>query len=363
MKSTLADIRQLFNVKGLKYGSTPEQLLEGEIGIFDANSTTSIASSIDTFAELPDEFRILANINGKIAYSLENIRKDRIFNKNRKIYQPEVSQELQGVFSACDCSKSVYMNIIIEEEGLMRRDGMNWTHRDYVFEVTPAELACFCDCSGKSVYDNHVITKLLYDKIKANNSPYYDAEVYQLNADGTRGAGFANSAAIQTFIDANKTVNTDTVADNQSLKLMLVVKGKPQTRVVYHDLEPSYVYPRGVKLHVSGTINDKTQVQFKETRELVYENGAGYDMRHEEWENMSNYSMLNHYPQLSDGLASPDLYYQFENRKNYDVITFEYDSAKTKRAGEPEQKRLMIILGTETGTTLSTTLATLFGTV
>jgi len=360
MKSTISDNRQLFNAKTIAYGKTPDQLANGEFGIYDVNGNTSIATSVDTFAELPAKFRIISKYNDKVNYSLEDIDKTKIFNKTFKTYNPETVNVWQGLFTSCDCTKSVYLNIHVNEDALMRRDGMTWTHRDYVFEITPQELSCLCDCNGKAVYDNNVITKALFDKIKANNSPYYTAEVWTINDGGAKIDNLATSAAIKAVIDANKAVNTDSDLTNEGPRFVLVIKGLPQTRKVYRDLEPSYVYPRGVVLNPAGLINDNVPVKFIETQDIRYENGAGYDMRHEEWENMSNYSEINHYTQLSDGLAAPELIYQFENNKNYDVLTFEYDSPKTERAGSADMKRMMIIIGAETGSLASTTINGLF---
>ena len=80
------------------------------------------------------------------------------------------------------------------------------------------------------------------------------------------------------------------------------------------------------------------------------ENGAGPDLRAQEYDNMSYYTNLNHYRQLSDGIASKNLKYQFENDQNYHTVTFEYDTDKAQMAGSADQKRFGMILGTTSGT-------------
>ena len=60
MKNTLANNRQIFNVKDIAYATTMENLAEGQVGIYAQGSDTSIAATVDTFAELPDNFNILS---------------------------------------------------------------------------------------------------------------------------------------------------------------------------------------------------------------------------------------------------------------------------------------------------------------
>ena len=43
MKSTLADIKQLFNVKDIAYDTNIDNLTDGQIGIFPEDSNVSIS--------------------------------------------------------------------------------------------------------------------------------------------------------------------------------------------------------------------------------------------------------------------------------------------------------------------------------
>lgn len=355
MKHTLSYNRQLFNVKAIAAaGLAPEAIPEGQFAIVDETTNLTVAPA--DFAALPNNFRFISKLGGKVYYSFDCIDKSKILVPQGKEYQAQDVNIWSGIIENCDCTKSVQLKINIDEDSLIRRDGLTWTHKDFVVEVAPKELECLCDCDGKGVYENHVMTKLLFDKVQALNSPFYEAEVQDES-----GNVLADSAAIQAFIDANQAVNTDDDDTNDSEKLVLFIKGKVQPAPNYKDLEVNYIYPRGVKLTVSACVNEYDNIPFTETQPLTFEIGAGYDMRAEEFECMNNYTNLNYYPQLSDGIASAELVYQFENGVNYDTVTFEFDSKKMERAGDGDMKRFIVCLASENGSGIYATLASIFG--
>ena len=341
MKSTLADIKQLFNVTNIAYNTNINALVEGQFGVFPEDVDISVPVGT-TLATLPNKFRIISKLNGKIYYSFDTIDKSRIFNQTSKQYLPEQINIWKGIIDHCNCIDGVALKINIDEQSLIQRDGLTWTHSDFVVEVSPQELLCYCSCDGsKPVYENNILTKLLYDKVNALKSPFYEAKV-ELE-DGTPVPDVA------AFVTANQAVNTDANTANDGLKLVLVIQGKLSTPRTYKDLDVNYVYPRGVRLNPSLRINNEKSVAFVQTQALQFEVGAGYDLRAEEFESMSLYTNLNFYPQLSDGIANPDLTYQFENKKNYNTVTLEFDSKKSGLEDVPEgrYKKFGILFGTE----------------
>ena len=341
MKSTLADIKQLFNVKAIAFNTNINALAEGQFGVFPEGSNMSVPSGT-TYATLPTQFRLVSKLNGKLYYSFDTIEKTKMFNQIAKDYVTEQINIWEVLIENCNCINGVTLKINVNEQSLIQRDGLTWTHSDFVVGVAPQELLCFCSCDGsKKVYENNIITKLLYDKIIALNSPYYTAEVVQ--EDDTPVLDVA------AFVLANKTVNTDDDLLNDGPKLKLVIKGKLSPAVSYKDLDVNYVYPRGVKLNPALTIDGDSTVAFTETQPLQFEVGAGYDLRAEEFESMSLYTNLNFYPRLSDGIQNPDLVYQFENFKDYNTLTFEFDSKKSGLEDVPEgrYKKFGVLFGTE----------------
>ena len=341
MKSTLADIKQLFNVKAIAYNTNINALVEGQFGVFPEGSDISVPAGT-TYATLPTQFRLVSKLNGKLYYSFDTIDKTKMFNQIAKDYVAEQINIWEVLIENCNCINGVTLKINVNEQSLIQRDGLTWTHSDFVVGVAPQELLCFCSCDGsKKVYENNIITKLLYDKIIALNSPYYTAEVTE--EDDTPVPDVA------AFVLANEVVNTDDDDTNDEPKLKLVIKGKLSPVVSYKDLDVNYVYPRGVKLNPALTINGDSTVAFTETQSLQFEVGAGYDLRAEEFESMSLYTNLNFYPRLSDGIQNPDLVYQFENFKNYKTLTFEFDSKKSGLEDVPEgrYKKFGVLFGTE----------------
>ena len=341
MKSTLADIKQLFNVKAIAFDTNINALAEGQFGVFPEGSDISVPAGT-TYATLPTQFRLVSKLNGKLYYSFDTIEKTKMFNQIAKNYVAEQINIWEVLIENCNCMNGITLKINVNEQSLVQRDGLTWTHNDFVVAVAPKELTCFCSCDGsKKVYENNIMTKVLYDKIIAINSPFYTAEVTE--EDGTP---VPNVAA---FVLAHEAVNTDDDDTNDGPKLKLVIKGKLSPALSYKDLDVNYVYPRGVKLNPALTINGDSTVVFTETQPLQFEVGAGYDLRAEEFESMSLYTNLNFYPRLSDGIQNPDLVYQFENFKNYNTLTLEFDSKKSGLEDVPEgrYKKFGVLFGAE----------------
>jgi hypothetical protein len=387
----LVSIRSIvLNVKALaSSGLAPEAIPEGQLGVVDISTNQTVALS--DFASLPDEFVFISKINGKVLFSLDTIKKSTIKNYASNAYQAEAVNIWQTTIENCDCINGFQLNVNIDEASLMQRDGLTWAHRDFVVDVAPEELTCKCACDGKNpTYENNVITEVLADKVNALESPFYEAEV-NLDVSGVTAVADADSLPgtpdqgdlviqedtdelkmydgsawvvvgtdaglitdVATFIAINEAVNTDGDEATDGPKLIFVLKGKPQPAPIYNDLEVNYVYPRGVKLHPAIMINGVKAITFSETQALQHELGAGYDLRAEEFDSISLYTDVNFYPQLSDGIKNPKLVYQFENNTNYNTVSFEFDTQKVRRAGEADQKRFAVTLGTANGSIFST---------
>jgi hypothetical protein len=323
MKSTIADIRQLFNVKAMAFATTQENLANNQFGIFAEGSNTSIAATIDTFAELPARFNIVSKVNGKTYYSLSTIEKSRISNIMSKNYVAPVANEWETTITYCECATGFSINIGVDEAALMQRDGLTWAHRDFVVGFAAEEIDCQCIGGVLQGRDNNVLTKLAVEKINGMNSPYYEAEA--------RNAANAVVTDIDAFIATNAVVNGDGNPANNVL-LKLVIKSKIQATPVYEQIDVNYVYPRGTRISPSISVNDGAKnIPFTQLVALGYEIGAGYDLRAEEWENMNYYTTLNYYPRLSDGITARGVVYQFDNNANYDTLSFEFETDKVEK--------------------------------
>lgn len=354
MKHTIAQNKQLFNVKAIANSKTLDTLVDGEFGVFPVDSDTSLAAAA-AYADLPNEFRIISRLDGQVYYSFDTIKKSEIRNFQSKAYQASEVNIWETVIEHCDCIKTALVKIGIEEDSLIRRDGLTWTDTDQsVVEGQTQGLTCKGDCTGDEVYDNHVMTKAVYQKINSVNSPFYLAKV---RVEG--GAELADLAAIDAFIAAGKDVNTDEDEANNTAKLVLVIESKPATTRNYKDLDVNYIFPRGAKLFPSITLNDgETALEFTEVQEIQYELGAGADLRAEEFDCLSQYTTLNHYPQLHDGIASEGLIYQFENGKEYSTVDFEFYTEKVNK-NDGDKRSFGVMLASETPA-IFTTLEALF---
>jgi len=366
METNLAINKQMFNVGSIAYSTAIDALTDGQFGIFAEGSTTSVASGVN-FSTLPAKFYLAGKQGGKLYKSFDVIEKAKMRNQVSKTYVSPVANMWQTVIEHCNCIKGFKLNIHVEDMCRIQDEGMNWGQRDFVVDVQPKELLCLCSCDGKfPTYENNVITKLLVEKVIAMKSPYYTANASvsvagldsytttQQNAledveegtmiintttsmlmvyNGTSWVAVGTSAGLITdlgvFVATYKTLNTDDDADNDGPMLQFNLVGAIFPTPHYKDLEENYCYPRGIQIKPSLTINEGVGIPFTQTQAVVFEQGAGYDMRAEEWSVMNYYTNLNFYPTLSDGVASPNLVYQFANGVNYNVVNFEFFSPNT----------------------------------
>lgn len=384
MKSTLADNKQLFNVKAIAAaGLTPEAIPEGQLGIIDVSTGMTVKPA--NFAALPKEISLISKLGGRVYYSFDVIKKENIRNAVKQDYkEPEINIWSTTVKS-CNCMEGVMLVLNIDEASLIDRDGLTWTHRDFIVEVAPQELKCYCDCSGKNPeYENNVLTKVLVEKIEAVKSPFYEAEA-RIDLTGvTSGAGapptsgeegdvylrngatapglYANDGTVwvlvgdvngiitdmEAFVETFKGINTDEDSEKKGPLLELVIKGKQQEAPDYHDIEVNYTSPRGVRLNPALLIDGLTATKFVEEQELAFELNSGYDLRAEEWENFNYYTNLNYYTRLSCGLPNPKMVYQFENDMHYNVVNFEFFTDKVERNNGDKRLFGVLLAASET---------------
>lgn len=396
MNNTLADIKQMFNVKAVAYNTDVSALVDGQLGFFPEGSNTSVASGT-TFATLPQKFTIYSKLNGKLYQSSSIIDKSRLINAISKDYVAPVANVQQLLINSLTHIKSVALKINLSEAALIGRDGLTWQHADNVVVTPDSALTPYQTTSTVyGTYQNNVMTKILVDKINSMASPYYTAKAVVATADITV---YANDAAvtgsatpvagkvasstatgtlfvydgsawqavgangavtdIALYIASTKAINTDGNANNDGKLLYVNIVGTPATAGIYNDLEINYVYPRGIKIDPAISINSgETLVSASQVTALGFEAGAGYDLRAEEFECMAYYTNMNFLPRLSDGIANPNLVYQFENNKNYKTITFEFNTDKVERTNG-QKRNFSVLLGTEDNT-IWTALKTIF---
>lgn len=343
MESTISNNRQFFNVKTIAdAGLTVGKIPSGALGFIDV--TTGLTVKPTNFKQLPDEFQLVGNTGDDFYFSITNLLKERLYNKISREYQAEQPEKWKGIIQSCDCTKTVKLTINIEEDSLIRMKGLSWTDRDMFVEVAPKEFSCYCDCTGKGVYENNVMTMLLYKKILESDSPFYTAEVYKEGGDKLDGLD-----AVKAFIESNKEVNTDDVDSNDGEKLELHIIGKVIPAKHWGCYDRGRVYPRGVRLYPTIEVNGEVNKMFEKTQALKVEIGNGSDLREAEWCNMNNYTNLyyQHYDS-TDGFVSDDVKYQFENDKTYDVVALEAETEKS-RIGVDNWRRVLYTFGSEHG--------------
>lgn len=404
MESYLADIKQVFNVKSIAaVNLAPNAIPNNSVGFLDASTNLTVAPTT-AWAALPDTISIIAKIDGKVYYSFSDIEKNSIIRKNKVNYSAPRPNAWEGTIDCCACIDNLTLNIHVDDQELVDRDGLSWTHRDFAVEVATQEMKCYCSCDGThKEYENNVMTMLLVNKVNNMNSPYYEAsaaisitgvdtgttapatggteaqgDLYIRTGstdpglyihDGTAwvlvGTATGVLTDVETFVEVMKDQNTASPVTNAGPMLKFVLTGKVKDTPHYANLEPNYVYPRGARITPSIDVGGKCVVAFTETQTMKYELGAGYDLRAEEWEVMNYYTDLNFLPRLSDDLQNSKLKYQFENGKTYDTITLEFSTPNTE-TNSGRRRLFGITFGVEqvtagTPTTVFTNLAAMFG--
>src|SRR5690606_31397173 len=100
MNSTLADVKQLFNVKAIATaGLTPEAIPANTFGVIDDSTGLTVVPA--NFAALPAKFRFVSKLNGKVYYSFDVIEKDKIKYKNAKAYTAPAVNIWETTIESC----------------------------------------------------------------------------------------------------------------------------------------------------------------------------------------------------------------------------------------------------------------------
>lgn len=389
MKNTLADNRQMLNVKAVATaGLTPEAIPDNTVGFVNLASGLTVAPA--NFAAVPDKFEFIAKVNGKVYHSIDHITKAQIVAKSKLDYTAPQGEIWKTTISCCSCIDTLQLTIGVSNAALI--GSIATPAFDFVYEVAPEELKCHCACDGTNKeLENNVFTKIIANKINTSGTSFYKAyaeipaagiatgaslpntgneavgDLYYLNtgadglyiytATGWVLVGDVNGSVytitdVTTYVDAMDANNKSATPGEHGPMMTLVVEALVDATPYYHDIEANYVYPRGSRLSLNFNAPNSTCVPvFTKTRDMVYEIGAGYDMRAEEFEVMSYYTNLNAHPTLSDNrFQSPDLIYQFENNKKYNVVDLEFHTSKVN-TNDGDKKSFHIILGVETSLT------------
>lgn len=400
MKNTLADNRQMLNVKAVATaGLAPEAIPDNTVGFVNLVSGLTVVPA--NFAAVPDKFEFIAKVNGKVYHSIDHITKAQIVAKSNLDYTAPQGEIWKTTISCCSCIDTLQLTIGVSNAALI--GSIATPAFDFVYEVAPEELKCHCACDGTNKeLENNVFTRIIVNKINTSGSSFYKAYA-EIPATGiasggsfpaspTQGTLFEKTGAtpglyiynsgawalvgsplgggtsytitdIDTYVAGMDSRNKDANTANHGPMMTLVVEALVDATPYYHDIEANYVYPRGSRLSLNFNAPNSTCVPvFTKTRDMVYEIGAGYDMRAEEFEVMSYYTNLNAHPTLSDNrFQSPDLIYQFENNKNYNVVDLEFHTSKVN-TNDGDKKSFHIILGVETSlTSVYTALKNAFG--
>lgn len=378
MKSNIADNRQLFNAKAMATaGLTVDAIPDNTLGVIDVATGLTVIPA--NFAAYPEKSRIVGKVNGSTYFSFAEIEKASIERKNKLPYVAPQTEVWTGTIENCKCTDSVKLSIHVNDETLKNRDGLTWAHLDNYVEVKAAEMRCYCDCTGTApVYENNVLTSLLVASVNKANSPFYDASAKVSVTGVTSGATLPVAtikgdqyiktgvnaglyvyttawvlvgAADGTLTDpmaytaAYKDINTDNNPANNGKLMSITIFAKAKTTPNYNDMEANYTYPRGTTLRPGLTIDGVVGIQFTKTTSTIFEKGAGYDMRAEEFDNMGYYTQVLHRNLLSGTFLDPKVKFQFENGVNYSSIAFDF-STKKVNSNDGDRRLFGVTIGT-----------------
>ena len=378
MKSNIADNRQLFNAKAMATaGLTVDAIPDNTLGIIDVSTGLTVIPA--NFAAYPDKTRIVGKVGGSTYFSFAEIEKASIERKSKLPYVAPQTEVWTGTIENCKCTDSVKLSIHVNDETLKNRDGLTWAHLDNYVEVKAAEMRCYCDCTGTApVYENNVLTSLLVASVNNANSPFYGARANVSIIGVTTGATLPVSPVVgdqyiktganaglyvytttwilvgdatgaltnpMAYAQAYKGINTDANTANNGKLMSITVFAKPKVTPNYNDMEANYIYPRGTTLQPGLTIDGVVGIQFTKTTPVIFEKGAGYDFRAEEFDNMGYYTQVLHRNLLSGTFLDPKVKFQFENGVNYNSIAFDF-STKKVNSNDGDRRLFGVTIGT-----------------
>ena len=378
MKSNIADNRQLFNAKAMATaGLTVDDIPDNTLGIIDVSTGLTVIPA--NFAAYPDKTRIVGKVGGSTYFSFAEIEKASIERKSKLPYVAPQTEVWTGTIENCKCTDSVKLSIHINDETLKNRDGLTWAHLDNYVEVKAAEMRCYCDYADTApVYENNILTSLLVASVNNANSPFYGASAKVPVTSIDSGTTFPASplprkeyiktganaglyvyttvwvlvgVADGTLTDpmaytaAHTDSNTDVAVYYTGKLMSITIFAKAKTTPNYNDMEANYTYPRGTTLRPGLTIDGVVGIQFTKTTSAIFEKGAGYDMRAEEFDNMGYYTQVLHRNLLSGTFLDPKVKFQFENGVNYNSIAFDF-STKKVNSNDGDRRLFGVTIGT-----------------
>ena len=163
MKNTIADNKQILNVKALATaGLTPDNIPNNQVGLVNVSTGKTVVPN--NFGAVPDKFQFVAKVNNKVYYSIDEIEKAKIVFKTNQDYAAPQAEIWKTIIQCCKCIDTVQLTIGVSNAAVV---GSNLTPAfDFVYEVAPEELKCYCACDGNSKeLENNVFTKIIVNKI------------------------------------------------------------------------------------------------------------------------------------------------------------------------------------------------------
>lgn len=337
MKSTISDIRQLFNVKKIVDADTElNKLKPGELAI--VNRATGKVVKPSSYDDLPSEFGMVYNHSGKMIYSFEPVIKDWIRNVVARDYKEPKEEIWEGQINSCSSITSA--RLVVNYDSTLVNNNTT-SGFDFFVEVAPEEFACYCSCSDSSVYQTDVMTMLLVKKAIENNNG-----IFKVFAKDSENTEYTDIKSLKAYVESKKEVNTDEDKGNDTKPLKIVVKSIIQPAGTFIPEAGNYLYGRSVNLNPVVVVNDTTTCKFEKTQEGIAEIGIGADLKFEEYQNYNFYTTNNFVQYIEGKSITSDYTFMFEDEGKYKTVTFEYFTNKSKRNGEGDKKSFVVLLGT-----------------
>tara|TARA_R110002020_G_scaffold27756_1_gene89308 strand:- start:901 stop:1992 length:1092 start_codon:yes stop_codon:yes gene_type:complete len=302
------------NSAPLAKGKKPAELAVGQIGVFDKNTNLSVDATSAASTKL--NTYILVGTDPKGSGSLEDVKKSAgqfiaskgLTSLETQCYVAPVAQKLLLDGFQAECSTDYSVKFEIRNQQGFRTNGYNQVVKTFVVQSDDCEGCESCpsgDCIG--------LARKIVDEVNLDPDGLILAELY----DVAGGAVVPNTDSdVATWV----TANADTC-----LGVQFTVQ--PQDFKNYADVNLNYFFPHGTLLVPSVGAGFEANGSIVTTTDMVFEQGAGQDVKQMEYETGGFSGNPGTYRQLEDGMQRDGYKYYADNAETYVVINLSYESS------------------------------------
>lgn len=352
------------------------ELLEGQIGIFDSATNKSVDATSTNLSKIK-EFSVVLGVGKPVGGNIPNIRKSPgwgIQTRNVKSYTYQSYSEARSKILKIDpgtgayCEKDFMIKIELSNGEIYRTQGFNAFSK--IFSVT---TSCCDECYTCYSGDTNEVTSLMVSAINADDDGIFTAKaiikqdvlIADVAAGGVLSQDYTAGDEITDFNDLlvlaqfNKTVNA--VADKYFS--YITVEASSLSLAKFLGINLNYFLTRQTDIKVTQTKGFSCDKDITVIQELAYEMGSGYDLYQQEYHAQGHQEVGPYRVSPIVGLAKNDIVSLVDDTEKYDVVHLSYANSyfSESREYDPMGQRTTVAFPVADTTARNTFISTLDG--